>query len=259
MRLFLVYTQQDDENSNVGFNPHQMHSLRRFVPPPLHTHSEAQVIMSARPQKTGGLDTSVTKSVLHQAFVPFGEIIEVNLPSSSSGAANPDNRGNDLDNDSGSTKHRGFGYVEFESQEDAVAAIDNMDQAMLAGRVLTVAPAKPQKDVGNILGSKVAVWEQVRFPSLASSSTSWVRADVGRRKTGSGSTRCRRKTGSRRSRPRPRRWLRQLPTPCRGWRGSMWPGRSLRPSRARQARCSMVAVAVPALQGMSTDSLTIGQ
>ena len=126
--------------------------------------TKAQVIISAWPQKTGGLDTSVTKSVLHQAFVPFGEIIEVNLPSSSSGAANSDNRDNDLDNDSGgSTKHRGFGYVEFESQEDAVAAIDNMDQAMLAGRVLTVAPAKPQKDVGNILGSKVAVWEQVRF------------------------------------------------------------------------------------------------
>ena len=245
-------TQQDDKNSNVGFNPHQMHSLRRFVSPP--SHKSIGDNLSTAP-KTGGLDTSVTKSVLHQAFVPFGEIIEVNLPSSSSGAANSDNRDNDLDNDSGgSTKHRGFGYVEFESQEDAAAAIDNMDQAMLAGRVLTVAPAKPQKDVGNILGSKVAVWEQVRF--AGDSSTSWVRADVGRRKTGLGSTRCRRKTGSRRSRPRPKRWLRQRPTPCRGWRDSMWPGRSLRPSRPRQARCSMVAVAVPALQGMSMDSLT---
>ncbi|KAF8539974.1 hypothetical protein BDD12DRAFT_835342 [Trichophaea hybrida] len=92
----------------------------------------------------GGLDNSVTKAVLHQAFVPFGEIIEVNIPS----------------DDRASENHRGFGYVEFESQEDALAAIDNMDQALLAGRILNVAPAKPQKDVGNILGSKVAVWEQ---------------------------------------------------------------------------------------------------
>ncbi|KAA8901362.1 putative peptidyl prolyl cis-trans isomerase cyclophilin [Sphaerosporella brunnea] len=90
----------------------------------------------------GGLDTSVTKAVLEQAFVPFGEIVEVNIPG---------------DNDQ---QHRGFGYVEFESPEDAAAAIDNMDQATLAGRVLSVAQAKPMKEAGNILGSKVAVWEQ---------------------------------------------------------------------------------------------------
>jgi hypothetical protein len=44
-----------------------------------------------------------------------------------------------------------------------LAAIDNMDQAVLAGRVLSVAQAKPQKEVGNVIGSKVAVWEQVWF------------------------------------------------------------------------------------------------
>ncbi|KAI5799986.1 hypothetical protein EDC01DRAFT_613056 [Geopyxis carbonaria] len=92
----------------------------------------------------GGIDNSVTKQTLHDAFVPFGEIIEVNLPS--------DDRTN--------APHRGFGYIEYETQEDAKAAIDNMDQSILAGRVLSVAQAKPQKDVGNIIGSKVAVWEQ---------------------------------------------------------------------------------------------------
>lgn len=36
---------------------------------------------------------------------------------------------------------------------------------MLAGRVLNVAQAKPQKE-GTVLGSKVAVWEQVwSYPS----------------------------------------------------------------------------------------------
>jgi len=92
----------------------------------------------------GGLDNSVTKSTLHEAFLPFGEILEINIPS----------------DDRSTEPHRGFGYVEFESQEDSAAAIDNMDQAMLAGRVLSVAQAKPQKEPGNVLGSKVAVWEQ---------------------------------------------------------------------------------------------------
>lgn len=93
----------------------------------------------------GGLDKTVTKPVLQQAFLPFGEVVEVNIPTATDEQH----------------QHRGFGYVEFENQEDAAAAIDNMDQAMLAGRFVTVAQAKPQKDVGNVLGSKVAVWEQV--------------------------------------------------------------------------------------------------
>jgi len=92
----------------------------------------------------GGLDGAVNKDTLHAAFLPFGEIIDVNLPV----------------DDRTSEPHRGFGYVEFELVEDARAAIDNMDQSMLAGRVLNVAQAKPQKDATSLLGSKVAVWEQ---------------------------------------------------------------------------------------------------
>lgn len=95
-------------------------------------------------RSAGGLDNAVTKEILHAAFLPFGGITEVQLP-----------------RDERSTEpHRGFGYVEFEEPADAVAAIDNMDQCMLGGRVLNVAQAKPQKE-GTVLGSKVAVWEQV--------------------------------------------------------------------------------------------------
>jgi len=36
-----------------------------------------------------------------------------------------------------------------------------MDQSELFGRVIKVAPAKPQKDSNDGLGSKTAVWEQV--------------------------------------------------------------------------------------------------
>ncbi|KAH8153843.1 uncharacterized protein LAJ45_01610 [Morchella importuna] len=91
----------------------------------------------------GGLDPSITAPLLHAAFLPFGAIASVQLPR--------DDRSTD--------PHRGFGYVEYEDAADAAAAIDNMDQAQLAGRVLNVAQAKPQKE-GVVLGSKVAVWEQ---------------------------------------------------------------------------------------------------
>ena len=60
--------------------------------------------------------------------------------------------------------HRGFGYVEFSLAEDALEAIDNMDQAELYGRVIKVNQAKPQKQAGEKLGSKTAIWEQVSLP-----------------------------------------------------------------------------------------------
>ena len=99
----------------------------------------------------------MTKDILHSAFLPFGDILEVQLP---------------RDDRQPNTAHRGFGYVEFEQAGDALAAIDNMDQAVLAGRVLNVMQAKPQKE-GTVLGSKVAVWAQVGFLSLFLSHFSW--------------------------------------------------------------------------------------
>jgi RNA recognition motif-containing protein len=69
--------------------------------------------------------------------------------------------------------HRGFGYVEFALAEDAHEAIDNMDQAELYGRVIKVNQAKPQKQAGEKLGSKTAVWEQVSFLLLLSISTAY--------------------------------------------------------------------------------------
>ena len=96
----------------------------------------------------GGLDNAVTSNTLHAAFVPFGEIVEVNLPKP--------------DLPSSKDPHRGFGYVEFEHAGDAREAIDNMDQSELYGRVIKVAAAKPQKNAEEGLGSKTAIWEQVR-------------------------------------------------------------------------------------------------
>ncbi|KAB2579164.1 hypothetical protein BFW01_g11531 [Lasiodiplodia theobromae] len=94
----------------------------------------------------GGLDNQVTSRTLHDAFVPFGEIVDISLPKP--------------DLPSSTDPHRGFGYVEFEHAADAREAIDNMDQSELFGRVIKVATAKPQKDQNEGLGSKTAIWEQ---------------------------------------------------------------------------------------------------
>jgi RNA recognition motif-containing protein len=107
---------------------------------------------STRPNSTvyvGGLDTNfVTAATLSEAFVPFGEIVDISLPKPEA--------------PSSTELHRGFGYVEFEEAADAKEAIDNMDQSELFGRVIKVAMAKPdRKETGHAgIGSTTAVWEQ---------------------------------------------------------------------------------------------------
>ena len=104
---------------------------------------------SAQQQKrtlyVGGLEDDVDEKTLHAAFIPFGDIVEVQIPTA------PGARGESK------KKHRGFGFVVFEEMEDAAAAMDNMDDAELFGRVLRVTLAKPMK--GKLGGSK-AIWEQ---------------------------------------------------------------------------------------------------
>lgn len=94
----------------------------------------------------GGLDQAVTAQTLAEAFIPFGEIVDITLPKP--------------ELPSSTDLHRGFGYVEFELSQDAEEAIDNMDQSELYGRIIKVAAAKPQKDSNEGLGAKTAVWAQ---------------------------------------------------------------------------------------------------
>jgi len=49
-------------------------------------------------------------------------------------------------------KHRGFGFVEYEDKEDAAAAIENMHNAELFGRVLKANYAQPMKIKGGDKG-----------------------------------------------------------------------------------------------------------
>lgn len=65
--------------------------LHSFSPPLLHvirlTHIDivrpAEMADAAKQTKTvfvGGLDHQVTQQTLHDAFIPFGEIVDVSLP-----------------------------------------------------------------------------------------------------------------------------------------------------------------------------------
>ena len=93
----------------------------------------------------GGLDNAVNQKILADAFVPFGEIVEVTIPKP--------------ELPSSTEPHRGFGYIEFEMVGDAKEAINNMDQSELFGRIIKVAAAKPQKESNDGLGSRTAIWE----------------------------------------------------------------------------------------------------
>ncbi|BFZ16966.1 hypothetical protein BsWGS_20006 [Bradybaena similaris] len=88
----------------------------------------------------GGCAEEVDDKVLRSAFIPFGEIIDVQMP---------------LDYET--EKHRGFGFVEFESAEDAAHAIDNMNESELFGRTIRVNLAKPMKVKD---GASKAVWAE---------------------------------------------------------------------------------------------------
>lgn len=88
----------------------------------------------------GGLADEVEAKTLEAAFIPFGDVIDVNIPI-----------------DFATQKHRGFAFVEFESAEDAADAIDNMDNSEIFGRTIRVNIAKPQKLKE---GSARAVWAE---------------------------------------------------------------------------------------------------
>lgn len=86
----------------------------------------------------GGLEEAVDDKILHAAFIPFGDIMDIQIP---------------LDYET--EKHRGFAFVEFEYAEDAAAAIDNMNDSELFGRTVRVNLAKPMKIKE---GHNKAVW-----------------------------------------------------------------------------------------------------
>ena len=80
----------------------------------------------------GGVDNAVTEEILHAVFIPFGEIKSVQIPK------------NFKEN-----KNRGFAFVEYDLEEDALDCLDNMDGAELYGKVLHVTIAKASNYVSS--------------------------------------------------------------------------------------------------------------
>ncbi|KAF8514831.1 RNA-binding domain-containing protein [Hysterangium stoloniferum] len=95
----------------------------------------------------GGVSEDVDEEALVELFSTFGDIVDVQLPSS---ATNPAL--------AAEAKHRGFAFVTFTQALDAQDAIDNMDMNEYRGRVLKVNLAKPQKTPIQGAGNR-AIWE----------------------------------------------------------------------------------------------------
>ncbi|KAJ3209481.1 hypothetical protein HK099_008494, partial [Clydaea vesicula] len=89
-----------------------------------------------------GFGTDLNNELIHAIFIPFGEIVEIQIP--------------ERDN-----KTRGFCFVEYENKEDAQAAIDNLHLSEVDGRVIKVSLARPTR-FGDSLSAK-AVWADDTF------------------------------------------------------------------------------------------------
>lgn len=79
----------------------------------------------------GNLSYSTTEDSLRAAFAPFGQVTSANIM---------------LDRMSG--RSRGFGFVEFSSDEEAKKAIEALNGADLDGRSLTVNEARAREEGG---------------------------------------------------------------------------------------------------------------
>ena len=91
----------------------------------------------------GGLSPEVDAACLDQVFIPFGDIVKIQLPL-----------------DSESQVHKGYCFVEYEDLHDCAAAIENMNGAELFGKILRVQLARPGKY--QEITSR-AVWDEEAF------------------------------------------------------------------------------------------------
>jgi RNA recognition motif-containing protein len=83
----------------------------------------------------GNLSYSTTEESLRAAFAPYGQVTSANIM---------------IDRLSG--RSRGFGFVEFGSDEEAKKAIESLNGADLDGRSLTVNEARAREEGGNRSG-----------------------------------------------------------------------------------------------------------
>ncbi|PRP74729.1 peptidyl-prolyl cis-trans isomerase [Planoprotostelium fungivorum] len=67
--------------------------------------------------------TIYIEELLRAAFIPFGDIIQVNMPTDNSGG-------------------KGFAFIEYEATDDAMAAMDNMHNSEILGKSVLPNPKR---------------------------------------------------------------------------------------------------------------------
>ena len=80
----------------------------------------------------GGLPFSTTQEELEQAFAEHGTVVSATIIT---------------DRDTGRSK--GFGFVEFENEEDGKKAVEAFNGKEFNGRTITVNEARPKEDRGD--------------------------------------------------------------------------------------------------------------
>ncbi|KAK9088155.1 hypothetical protein Scep_027237 [Stephania cephalantha] len=71
------------------------------------------------------LSYTTTETSIRKKFSNFGQVAEVSLPKEGNGE-----------------KSRGYAFVQYTSQDDALLALENMDQQLIDGRIVRVEIAK---------------------------------------------------------------------------------------------------------------------
>lgn len=104
--------------------------------------------MSVASSKTiyvGNLPPQLDESSLAAYFTPFGDILSVSVPSTTT----PSGR-----------RNKGFGFITFSTEDDALDALDNMNLNAIGGRTIHVNLADPSKvkDAGAGRSGR-AVWD----------------------------------------------------------------------------------------------------
>jgi RNA recognition motif-containing protein len=77
----------------------------------------------------GNLSYDTNEAELNELFAPFGEVASASIPT-----------------DPGSSRSRGFGFVEMPSAEQGKAAVEALNGREVRGRALVVNEARPRGD-----------------------------------------------------------------------------------------------------------------
>lgn len=95
----------------------------------------------------GNIPSHLDESSLSAHFAPFGDIVSVSVPSTTTAAGR---------------RNKGFAFITFSSQDDALDALDNMNLNAIAGRTIQVRIADPTKAKEAASGARPggrAVWD----------------------------------------------------------------------------------------------------